>query len=68
MDDTTLTLSASPANDNDRAPGVIGGIKSLLCDACGAREAACDGYCVECMIEANAHYDGRRGEWEGPQF
>jgi hypothetical protein len=68
MDNDSIKLSASPANDNDRAAGVIGGIKSLLCDACGTREAASDGYCHECMVEANAHYDERRDGWEGPRF
>ena len=59
-----ITLSASPSNDNNKAPGVIGGIKSLLCDACGRREAVCDGYCDECLFDGEAEIEDRR-PWRG---
>lgn len=59
-----ITLSASPANDNATAPGVIGGIKSLLCDACGRSEAARDGLCGDCIVDAEAEI-AERGPWQG---
>jgi hypothetical protein len=64
-DEMVIRLNGGAANDNGR---LVGGIKSLLCDACGTREAASDGYCHECMVEANAHYDERRDGWEGERF
>lgn len=59
-----ITLSASPSNDNAKAPGVIGGIKSLLCDACGRREASTDGLCDVCLVDAEAEI-AERGPWRG---
>lgn len=69
-----FTLSASPANDNGRtlergiAPGVIGGIKSLLCDGCGRRAATIDGYCDECVAEADTLRLERSIDWKGERF
>ena len=62
-----IQLSATPANDNARAGGVIGGIKSLLCDACGRREALCDGYCGECLLDGEAEIAERR-PWRGDRL
>lgn len=51
---SAITIPAPyAANDNQRAeapraPGVVGGIKSLLCDHCGAFEAVDDGFCADC--------------------
>lgn len=62
-----IILSAAPANDNARAPGVIGGIRSLLCDACGRREAASDGLCGVCLVDAEAEI-AERGPWNGERI
>lgn len=63
-----INTNIEAANDNNRALGVVGGIKSLFCAACGEVEAATDGLCIGCIADANAHIDERRGEWEGERF
>lgn len=53
-------LTLAPANDNATPPA-----SPLLCVACRTHEAVSMGYCAECIADANAHYDERRGAWEG---
>lgn len=65
-----IKLTGVVANDNaqGKAPGVIGGIKSLLCDGCGRNEAVLDGLCGPCFVEAETLIQERRPEWRGPRF
>lgn len=67
MEFETICLSSDSANDNGRAGGRIGGIKSLLCDQCGREEAAVDGLCMSCIGLAETLVDERRGvsDWRG---
>ena len=55
-------LTLAPANDNATATSPA---SPLLCSACRTREGVSMGYCIECITDANAHHDERRGEWQG---
>lgn len=60
----------TPANDNATAhtsPCNCPDCMECL-TGCGNPAAGVDGYCTGCMAEANAHYDERRGGWDGDRF
>lgn len=48
------------ANDNRRALRLV-----VLCATGCGHEAVYDGYCDDCIADANAYLDERREAWEG---